>query len=123
MSDRNHAANSTKIVVLTLAVCLSVLLVTGCENFFFSDLVDDPSAGGGGPLSISPISATLLVNTKCVFTATGGSPPYVFSVPSGGGTIDPDSGIYTAAATPGSAVIQVRDDQGEISEAEAIYIE
>jgi hypothetical protein len=44
-------------------------------------------------------------------------------VQSGGGTIDPDSGIYTAAATPGSAVIQVRDDQGEISEAEAIYIE
>ncbi len=123
MSDRNYTTNSIKIVVLTLLVCLSVSLVAGCDNFFLSDLLDDPSAGGGGPLSISPISATLLVNTKCVFTATGGSPPYVFSVQSGGGTIDADSGIYSAPATPGSALIQVRDDQGAVSEAEAIYIE
>jgi hypothetical protein len=105
------------------AVCLSVLLITGCGNFFLSDLLDDPSAGGGGPLSISPLSATLLVNTTMVFTADGGATPYVFSVQSGGGSIDADSGIYTAPSTPGSAIIQVRDDNGDTSEAEAIYIE
>jgi len=123
MNEINHAANPLRIFVLTLVICLSVFFVTGCGNFFLSDLLDDPSAGGSGPLSISPISATLLVNTKCVFTATGGTPPYVFSVQSGGGTIDADSGIYSAPATPGSALIQVRDDQGAVSEAEAIYIE
>jgi hypothetical protein len=109
-------------LLLTFSVCISALLATACENFLLSDALDDPS-GGGGPLSVSPISATLLVDTKCVFTATGGAPPYVFSVQSGGGTIDADSGIYTAPSTPGSAVIQVRDDNGDTSEAEAIYIE
>jgi hypothetical protein len=110
-------------LLLIFAVCLSALLITGCGNFFLSDLLDDPSAGGGGPLSISPISATLLVDTTCVFTASGGNPPYIFSIQSGGGTIDTDSGIYNAPLTPGSAVIQVRDDNGDTSEAEAIYIE
>jgi hypothetical protein len=110
-------------LVLAVVVFISVLLVTGCENFLFSDIMEDPSAGGSGPLVISPISTTLVVDTKVVFVATGGTPPYLFSLQSGGGSIDADSGIYTAPGTPGSAVIQVRDDQGEISEAEAIYIE
>jgi hypothetical protein len=123
MNDKSHTAHTSRTLLLTFAVYLSTLLVTGCGNFFLSDLLDDPSAGGGGPLSISPISATLLVDTTCVFTADGGKPPYVFSVQSGGGTIDADSGIYHAPLTPGSAVIQVRDDDGDTSEAEAIYIE
>lgn len=123
MDDKSRKALTSRTLLLAFAVCVSALLVTGCGNFFLSDLLDDPSAGGGGPLSISPISATLLVDTKCVFTATGGKPPYAFSVQSGGGTIDADSGIYTAPLTPGSAVIQVRDEDGDTNEAEAIYVE
>jgi hypothetical protein len=123
MNDKSRITRTWRTLILTFAVCLSAVLVTGCGNFFLSDLLDDPSAGGGGPLSISPISATLLVDTSCVFTADGGDPPYVFSVQSGGGSIDADSGIYKAPLTPGSAIIQVRDDNGDTSEAEAIYIE
>jgi len=123
MNDVNHGRNPVRKLVLAVVVCISVLLLTMCHNFLISDILEDPSAGGGGPLVISPISATLLVNTKCVFAATGGTPPYVFSLQSGGGLVDAESGIYTAPGTPGSSVIQVRDDLGEISEAEAIYIE
>jgi hypothetical protein len=123
MNDVNPARNPVRKLVLAAVVCISVLSVTRCDNFLFSDILEDPSAGGGGPLVISPVSATLLVNTKCVFAATGGTPPLVFSLQSGGGSVDAESGVYTAPGTPGSAVIRVRDNQGEISEAEAIYIE
>ena len=109
-------------IATAVTVCLFVLMTTACENFLFSDYTESPS-GGSGPLTISPISATLLVDTKCVFSATGGSAPYVFSVQSGGGSIDADSGIFSAPGTPGSAVIQVRDSEGTTCEAEAIYIE
>lgn len=123
MNDVNHVRNPVRKLSLAVVVCISVLFVTGCENFLFSDIMDGLSAGGSGPLVISPISTTLLVNKTCVFAASGGTPPYVFSVQSGGGSIDSDSGIFSAPGFPGSAVIQVRDDQGEISEAEAIYLE
>lgn len=62
-----------------------------------------------GPLAISPKTGTLQNGNQMTFTAEGGSGVgYTFSIVSGGGTIDPVSGLYTATST-GTKVIQVTD--------------
>ena len=50
------------------------------------------------------------------FGASGGTPPYTFSVvapaapiPAAGGTIDPATGLYTSPASTGTDIIQVTD--------------
>jgi hypothetical protein len=86
-----------------------VLTVTACGG------------GGGGrsppPLTISPTSATLDVGMNKVFVASGGTPPYTFSVPTGGGSIDPTGGTYTPPATAGSATVRVADQSGQHADA------
>ncbi len=64
------------------------------------------------PLAISPSSLTLNPNDTYSFTATGGVPPYTYSLSSGSGSIT-SGGIYTAPATaPASATIKVTDGVG-----------
>ena len=100
---------------------LVLLLLAGCDNFTFFDLFQD--ASGTGPLAISPVSATVLVDSQCIFIATGGSPPYTFTILSGSGDIDAENGVYTAPGTPTSTTIQVVDTEGATSEAVATVIE
>jgi len=61
---------------------------------------------------ISPSSVILGVNDSNTFTTTTGSPPYTYSVASGGGTVGASSGVYTAPASSGSAVVLVTDSLG-----------
>jgi hypothetical protein len=60
-------------------------------------------------LSIIPNQLSTQTNKKSTFVVSGGVSPYVFSVKSGGGTIDPSTGEYTAPANVGSAVVKVMD--------------
>jgi amino acid permease len=122
MEKKNYRHFWEKRFLRVLIFCICFLALLGCQDFIFLKMMET-SAAGTGELAISPISATLLINTKCVFTATGGNPPYIFSVAVGGGSIDSSLGIYTAPAVPGDAIIQVRDSEGAISEAVAIYVE
>jgi hypothetical protein len=78
------------------------------------------ACGGGGssgsnpltpPLTLSPSSVNLDANTATPFTASGGRPPYVFSVSSGAGTIS-NSGVFSAPDTSGTAVVMVNDAVG-----------
>ncbi len=64
------------------------------------------------PFVTSSSTAALDGGTQQIFAATGGKGPYVFSVVSGGGSIDPSTGIYTAPATAGTVVIQIVDALG-----------
>ncbi len=66
-------------------------------------------------VSISPSSFILAVNNIKTFTASGGEPPYTFSIQSGNGTIDAISGLFTAPATPGVVIVKVTDFTGAIS--------
>ena len=61
------------------------------------------------PLTLSPLSVTLSINGTQTFTGTGGSGTRTFAIVSGGGTINSSTGLYTAPATAGSAVISVTD--------------
>ena len=99
------------------------LICARCDVFTFYDLMSPNSSTAGGELSISPLSVTLSVKTQCAFTVTGGKPPYAFSIVSGQGTIDPDNGVYTAPAEPGSDVIQVVDREGSIKQALVTCVE
>jgi hypothetical protein len=60
-------------------------------------------------LQIVPSSITLAVDDTETFTATGGVPPYIYSIASGGGTINTSTGLYTAPGTPGGASVEVTD--------------
>jgi hypothetical protein len=61
-------------------------------------------------LTISPSTHSLAVNNTKTFTATGGSPPYTYSVVGGGagGTIVAATGVYTAPAAVGGGIDMVR---------------
>jgi hypothetical protein len=76
----------------------------------------------GGGLQITPVAVTLVVGTTCNFAARGGSPPYSFAMVSGSGSIDANSGLYTAPAFPNSETIQVQDKNGATSQAVATVI-
>lgn len=62
-----------------------------------------------GTLGISPSTTTIGINSNLTFTAAGGTAPYVFSVLSGGGSIDSSTGDFTASAVAGTTVIRVTD--------------
>lgn len=63
-------------------------------------------------LVLSPASTTLAVNNTATFTGSGGTPPLVYAVALGSGTINSSTGVYTAAASAGSATIRVTDSLG-----------
>jgi hypothetical protein len=65
-----------------------------------------------GPLTIVPAAITLTISQSVTFSAAGGEPPYVFSLDTGVGSVA-GNGVYTAPASPGSAVVRVTDDAGD----------
>lgn len=71
-------------------------------------------------LQISPTAKTLAVNNSFdSFTATGGTPPYSYSVVEGvaGGSVIAGSGAYTAPANSGTYHVRVTDSLSHTSEA------
>lgn len=68
-------------------------------------------------LGLTPNPATVSVNSSTTFSVAGGAPPYNFSLVSGVGSINPSTGIYSAPATTGSAVVRVTDALGQTVDA------
>ncbi|MBI2521824.1 MAG: hypothetical protein HYV97_15520 [Bdellovibrio sp.] len=64
-------------------------------------------------LVITPNTKKLNVSTSFTFNVTGGNPPYLFAIASGGGSID-SNGVYTAPAAPTQTIIRVTDNRGTI---------
>jgi hypothetical protein len=70
------------------------------------------------PLAITPSLVTIRETETALFVASGGSGGYTYSVYSGAGSIDdPATGVYTAPAAPGTAVVRVTDGSGGTSDA------
>jgi len=78
------------------------------------------NGGGSGTapqtLNVSPSTAHLDPGQIQSFSATGGQPPYTFSVTAGAGTVDA-SGHYTASGGAGSATVRVMDTAGATAQA------
>jgi hypothetical protein len=68
-------------------------------------------------LAISPTTATVPANGNFTFSASGGVPPYMYSVTSGPGSVVAATGAYTAPASPGVAIVQVMDKEGSTATA------
>lgn len=85
---------------------VSLTFVLGCNLFGSERLVL--------PLSVSPSETTVTVGGQVQFEATGGSPPYVFSVAVNRvvGTIDSSLGLYTAPSESTYNQILVTDATG-----------
>ncbi len=70
-----------------------------------------------GPFTIVPSSITIRKGDSVVFTAIGGTPPYTYSIVSGGGSIDANTGLYTAPDKKGTTVVRLTDFLGSMSDA------
>lgn len=73
-----------------------------------------------GPI-ISANPTQQVINQTVQLSATQGSPPYIFSISSGGGSINSSSGLFTAPGTPGITIITVTD-QNNLSNTYALHI-
>jgi hypothetical protein len=102
-------AGSPRSLVLLLASVITLALAA-CTPFSFYDTLDAKEEEKN--LELSPASITLPGNQACSFTALGGKPPYSFSILAGVGSIDPDTGLYSAPAGAGTATIEVTDAKG-----------
>ena len=104
---------------------LVTVVAVGCTDFSFYSLLDGDAGGGdtGKPLEIVPDFIRLNVGQEFVFTATGGTPPYSFTVVEGDGTIESNTGKYTAPSGTSSDRVKVVDDAGNENEAQIAVVE
>ncbi len=68
------------------------------------------------PLTLSPTSANVHVGDSFTFHASGGKKPYTFELLSGHGTIDSETGLYTAVKQ-GNDRVRVTDSFGNTADA------
>ncbi len=94
---------------------IAALALASCNNTSFYSVLGNKAQVQ--KLAISPASTTVPPNGSITFSASGGEPPYTFSVLSGVGSINSSSGVYTAPATPATTIIQVADKQGSTATA------
>jgi hypothetical protein len=93
------------------------LLPAGCKDFSFYGVLGDRL--NEIALQIAPAAVSVPASGGTVtFTATGGTPPYAYSVIplSGSGTIVAGTGAFTAM-TAGDVTVQVTDSKGRTSDA------
>lgn len=102
---------STVGVYSSSAVGMSVVRVTDS-----SGNTSDANVSINAALAITPASKTLGANNSYTFSATGGVPPYAFSILSGGGTVT-TTGDFKAASSSSNTVLRVTDSAGNTSDA------
>lgn len=103
--------------ILVLAYLIFVTFsVSGCYlNSSLANLGSESQNGNSKVTSLEFERKTeLLVSSQTFqFTATGGSPPYVFSLASGNGNISSSTGVFTPlSGNPGDVVVLVTDSKG-----------
>ena len=118
-------------LVMKWLAAFAVLVVpaTGCDDFVlyteldgFADSNGVPD-GEAGPLEISPVYVTLPINGRITFSATGGVPPYKYTIVDGGGSIDKLSGKYSAPDQPDKSTIRVTDYSGATNNALVLVLD
>jgi len=90
---------------------VSVRVQDSAGNFMDTQLVVEPA------LTVHPASKTITVGDTTQFIASGGVPPYQFSLAGGKGLLD-NKGTYTAPDLPGTETLIVVDSLGNRFESE-----
>lgn len=95
------------------------LVVKDSSGLVLNTNIEVVSESGTRPLTISPESFDIIISTTGQFTASGGIPPYTYSLTSGIvlGSINTTTGLYTASATTGSDKVTVQDSTGSTASA------
>jgi hypothetical protein len=70
---------------------------------------------------IRPSTDRTRINDSLNFSAEGGTPPYLFLIEEGTGTLDNLSGAFTAPGTPGYAIVGASDELGTSDRATVIF--
>jgi hypothetical protein len=92
-----------------LLVLVFSALASACVPYELKAILDGPK---GSALSITP-SVIIVPGTQTVsFAGSGGVEPYTYTLVSGLGSIDSVTGVYTAPAPAGTAVVSVTDKTG-----------
>ena len=113
-----------RLTIVAAVLCAGVLL-TGCGSGSSSGtkaktttsadgLATTTQSSSGNPV-ITPASISVTAGSQTIFTATGGSAPYSFSVFNTnvtGAAINATTGVFTASATAGTVNIMVQDASG-----------
>ncbi len=71
---------------------------------------------GPSPLALEAPRLEVNYNSRMTFSATGGVPPYTFSITSGDGTVNGATGAFFSAGFAGSVVLRVTDSSGTADE-------
>ncbi len=98
---------------LLFIVCLFFVFIAGCDNFSLYTELDGISEG---PFAISPRDISLPDSAQYTFSASGGFPPYSYSIFQGSGSIDESTGVYTAPGLYGYDIVRVTDLSGNTSD-------
>jgi hypothetical protein len=100
-----------KTAYLLVLVLMLVEFHSCTQSFNLADLADGPD---GKALTVSPTASLVQINDSILIEASGGIPPYAYTITSGGGTINDN--VYTASDTPETVIIQIADKVGSIQE-------
>lgn len=95
---------------IAILIMISISFLT-CDSAV--NLVDSVDGPDGVALSLSPVNGTIVISSSITFTAAGGVAPYVFSVSADSlGTINSETGVYTAPSVVGTETVIVTDSYG-----------
>lgn len=112
--------------LMVLLLTAMTLVTITCDNFVVYDQFGASATAAAqdqdSPLSLSPANVAVEVREGVAFAASGGTPDYVFSVASGGGSIDARSGYYTAPESAGAATVRVADAAGDTRESSVTIV-
>ena len=62
------------------------------------------------PISITPTSITISSNSSTILSASGGIPPFTYSIVTGQGTVNAQSGVFSSLGSPpGTTIVKVTD--------------
>ncbi|MCM2348460.1 MAG: hypothetical protein NDI69_00475 [Bacteriovoracaceae bacterium] len=102
--------------IAKLLYLLLLLFFVACNGVSEEDVVDNLNLADNSTLEINPSNKVLYINQTQQFLASGGEPPYLFTLFSGLGSVS-TTGLYTAPNSPGLATVRVTDAKGTTKEA------
>ncbi len=109
----------SKAVLPLFAVSVFVFIGVSCSPPILRPLLEGKSGSAwAGALAIHPAAVSVNEGSTVNFTATGGAGDYSYSLVSGSGVIDTQSGAYQASLTPGIERVRVSDGHGGSAEAQ-----